>query len=91
MAPKDGNAIIRQFENHLSEQNLYTQLTLDDHHYTMAANWIAQFNTPLRTLDGLHLALTATAQLNLLTADTKLAEAALFFGVTATLLSPSPV
>ena len=84
--PEDGNRIIRQFENHLKEQKLYRLLDIDEHHYTMAANWIAQFNTPLRSLDGLHLAVSAAAQLNLLTADGKLAEAARFFGLEVTLL-----
>ena len=47
----------------------------------MAAGWIAQFSTPLRTLDGLHLAASCTAHLTLLTADIQLAQAAQFFGV----------
>lgn len=87
MLPEDGNKIIRQFEYHLLEQKLYRQLEIEAHHYTMAANWIAQFNTPLRTLDGLHLAASCSAHLNLLTADIKLAEAARFFGIEATLLT----
>ena len=86
LPPEDGNKIIRQFEYHLIEQKLYRQLNIDEHHYTMAANWVAQFNTPLRSLDGLHLAVSSAAQLNLLTADIKLAEAAHFFGLEVTLL-----
>ena len=86
MAPEDGNRIIRQFEYHLTEQKLYRQLDIDEHHYTMAANWVAQFNTPLRSLDGLHLAVSSAAQLNLLTADIRLADAARFFGLEVTLL-----
>ena len=87
MLPEDGNRIIRQFELHLFEQKLYRQLDIDEHHYSMAANWIAQFNTSLRTLDGLHLAVSCTAQLTLLTADIRLAEAARFFGIDVTLLT----
>ena len=87
MAPADGNKIIRQFELHLLEQKLYRQLDIEEHHYTMAANWIAQFNTSLRTLDGLHLAVSYTAHLNLLTADIRLAEAAQYFGLAVTLLT----
>lgn len=86
MAPEDGNKIIRQFEYHLFEQKLYRQLDIDEHHYTMAANWIAQFNTSLRTLDGLHLAVSFSSHSNLLTADIKLADAARFFGIEVTLL-----
>ena len=87
MPPEDGNKIIRQFEYHLLEQKLYRQLDIDEHHFVMAANWIAQFNTPLRTLDGLHLAVSCSAHLNLLTADIRLAEAARFFGLEVTLLT----
>ncbi len=87
LTPEDGNRIIRQFEHHLIEQKLYKQLNIDEHHYTMAANWIAQFNTPLRSLDGLHMAVSAAAQLNLLTADKQLADAAHFFGLEVTLLT----
>ena len=87
MPPEDGNKIIRQFEYHLLEQKLYRQLDIDEHHFVMAANWIAQFNTPLRTLDGLHLAVSCSAHLNLLTADIRLADAARFLGLEVTLLT----
>jgi predicted nucleic acid-binding protein len=87
MPPEDGNRIIRQFEFHLLEQTLYRQLDINEHHYSMAANWIVQFNSSLRTLDGLHLALSCTAHLALLTADIRLAEAARFFGIDVTLLT----
>lgn len=91
LLPEDGNRIIRQFEFHLTEQKLYRQLNIDEHHYTIAANWVAQFNTPLRALDGLHLAVSSTAQLNLLTADIRLADAAHFFGLEVTLLIPDQI
>ena len=87
MSKGDGNKIIREFEYHLIDQKLYRQLAIDEHYYSMAANWIAQFNSSLRTLDGLHLAVSCTAHLNLLTADIRLAEAARFFGIEATLLT----
>ncbi len=48
----------------------------------------ARFNTPLRSLDGLHLAVSSANQLNLLTADIRLADAARFFGLEVTLLLP---
>jgi len=67
MKLEDGSKIIRQFEYHLTEQKLYHQLTIGEHHYTIAAQWIAQFNTPLRSLDGLRLALSSTARLELIT------------------------
>lgn len=81
MAREEGQKIIRQFEQHLFKERLYQVLEIEEHHYTMAAGWIAQFSTPLRTLDGLHLAASCTAHLTLLTADIQLAQAAQFFGV----------
>lgn len=81
MAREEGQKIIRQFEQHLFKERLYQILEIEEHHYTMAAGWIAQFSTPLRTLDGLHLAASCTAHLTLLTADIQLAQAAQFFGV----------
>ena len=81
LAPEDGNKIIQQFEYHVVEQKLYRQYCVEDHHYVIAANWIAQFNTPLRSLDGLHLAISSSYQLTLLTADIRLAEAARYFGL----------
>lgn len=87
MAREDGQRIIRQFEQHLFKENLYRLLEIEQHHYTMAAGWIAQCGTALRTLDGLHLAASCTAHLTLLTADVKLAQAAQFFGIDVQLLS----
>lgn len=89
MAREDGQRIIRQFEQHLFQEKLYRLLEIEEHHYTMAAGWIAQCSTPLRTLDGLHLAASCTAHLTLLTADVKLTQAAQFFGIDAQLLSIS--
>ncbi len=86
MAPENGNKIIRQFELHANEQKLYRILDIDQHHYTMAAHWISQLNSPLRTLDGLHLAVSFSNNLTLVTADIRLADAARFFGIIATLV-----
>ena len=87
MALEDGQRIIRQFEQHLFKEKLYHLLEIEEHHYTMAAGWIAQSNTALRTLDGLHLAANYTAHLTLLTADIRLAQAAEFFGIDVDLLT----
>lgn len=46
------------------------------------------FDTPLRTLDALHLAVAASNNLRLVTADETLAEAANVFGVAVQLLTP---
>jgi len=87
MSREHGLKIIRQFEQHLFHEKLYRLIAIEEHHYTMAAGWIAQFSTPLRTLDGLHLAAACTAHLTLLTADVRFAQAAQFLGLDVTLLA----
>ena len=42
--------------------------------FQKARDWFAQFTSPLRTLDGLHLAIAWTNGLTLLTADSLLAQ-----------------
>lgn len=82
LAPDDADRITAQFLQHL-DQNRYLRLPVDTAHYTLARDWIGRFTTPLRTLDALHLAITATAQATLLTADHVLAAAAHHFGLPA--------
>jgi uncharacterized protein len=57
-------------------------------HYTLARNWIAQFETPLRTLDALHLAIAFTHQIPLVTADEGLGVSAEALGVEVRILRP---
>ncbi|OGR06354.1 MAG: hypothetical protein A2511_10130 [Deltaproteobacteria bacterium RIFOXYD12_FULL_50_9] len=83
-----GNRIINQFQAHIAH-HLFRLLPIEHEHYQQAKAWIAQFNTPLRTLDALHLALAATENATLLTSDGKLAQAAIFFGVDVSVLSTS--
>jgi predicted nucleic acid-binding protein len=83
----DGNKIINQFQLHLTEQQLYRLLPVEQRHYQMARNWIVQFNASLKTLDALHLAVAFAESLTLLTADISLAKAAQFFGVDCNIIS----
>jgi len=48
---------------------------------------IAQFSTPLRTLDALHLATAHVNQFELITADKNLEKSAVILGVTCRLIS----
>jgi predicted nucleic acid-binding protein len=75
VAQGEARAIVQQFQTDL-EAGLYTQLALEPIHYIMARDWIHQFNTPLRTLDGLHLAIAVANTISLVTADEGLAESA---------------
>ena len=87
----DANRIATQFQSHI-HQNLFTWVTIEPQHYQMAKHWIAQFNTPLRTLDAIHLALSFSNNLRLITADTRLAKAAKLFEIDVDLISdPSTI
>ena len=57
-------------------------------HYQLAREWISRFQTPLRTLDALHLACASSNELCLVTADDGLAESAEALGLEWRLLSP---
>lgn len=78
----EAERIAAQFVAHL-EASLYTRLPLERRHYQLARDWIGKFITPLRTLDGLHLAVAATEGLELVTGDEALARSAESLGVSA--------
>lgn len=86
LAQMDGNRIITRFESHIGKQ-LFRWVPVQHEHYQIAKNWISQFDTPLRTLDALHLALTAAENLTLFTSDQQLIESAKNFGIDV--ISPS--
>ena len=82
----DANKIFNQFQYHVAQQ-LYHYLPIDSSHFQMAREWISGFTTPLRTLDGLHLALAASNNTALITADQQLAQSAEYFGINVQLLN----
>ena len=86
LSEEDGKAVLDVFRTHIDE-NSYTYLPIQPKHFSTAMDWIAQFNTPLRTLDALHLAIASKSKAPLLTADIKLAESAKELGVEVTLIS----
>lgn len=69
------------------EGSYYTLLPLERHHFRLAQDWIGQFKAPLRSLDGLHLAIAAIGGIRLATADRTLAGCAEAFGVEVLLVS----
>jgi predicted nucleic acid-binding protein len=81
-----GNKIINLFQSHL-DHNLYQWVVVEQHHYRKALSWISQFNSPLRTLDALHLAVAAIENATLITADRQFADAARVHGVDFILIS----
>ncbi|MFO7605451.1 MAG: type II toxin-antitoxin system VapC family toxin [Desulfurivibrionaceae bacterium] len=79
------NRIVNQFQAHIGH-GLYHWLPIEHHHYEKAFQWVAAFSTPLRTLDGLHLAVAAGESARLLTADQQLAKSAKLLGLAVTLI-----
>lgn len=70
------------------EEGLYRRFLISGQHYNQARDWLQSFQTPLRTLDALHLAAATAADLRLVTADKTLAASANVLGLTAQLLFP---
>jgi predicted nucleic acid-binding protein len=69
-----------QFRQHVS-RGFYHFASITSADYQLAEDWIAQFDTSLRTLDALHLATVFHSGCTLLTADKALAAGAEKLGV----------
>jgi uncharacterized protein len=78
--------IAERFETHV-DYGFYTRLSVEGLHYSLAKEWIRRFDTPLRTLDALHLAIASSQGICLITADRGLAGSAEAFGVEVRLLT----
>lgn len=87
ISQEQAREIAEQFQIHL-DGGFYTRIPLEPIHYQQAREWIARFDTALRTLDAIHLAIAAANDLRLVTADETLAEAANVFGITVQLITP---
>lgn len=85
----DAWEIASRFQTDLNN-GFFTLLNIEPVHYDKARNWIRQFNTPLRTLDALHLAVADSCEIPLITADESLAVSARLLGVEVTLLRQFP-
>lgn len=72
---KDAERIRALFHSQI-EGSYYTLVPVERHHFRLAQRWIGQFNAPLRSLDGLHLAVAATREITFATADKRLAACA---------------
>ncbi len=80
LAPSQAGQIVSLFHLHVGS-HLYRIVPIGPREYERAQSWIGAFRSPLRTLDGLHLATAYANQLTLVTADRALAESAAEFGV----------
>jgi predicted nucleic acid-binding protein len=76
----DGNRIISKFQSHIDE-DLFHIISIEREHWRIARGWLSLFNTSLRTLDALHLAVSSSAQLTIIAADRQLLDSAKSLGV----------
>jgi len=77
---KTARRILAKFMEHV-DGRFYTNLLLGPHHFRLARDWIGSFNTGMRSLDALHLAVASTQECPLVTADRGLAESAEILGL----------
>ncbi|MEH1800796.1 MAG: type II toxin-antitoxin system VapC family toxin [Nostoc sp.] len=85
ISQQDATTIVERFQADL-DSGFYTQITVETVHYNLAREWISRFNTPLRTLDALHLTIAFQNHIQLVTADEALATSAEVLGVEVSLL-----
>ena len=74
LTKRDANKILDQFNHHRS-RGYYTEKIVEPFHYTTAFNFIYNFETPLRTLDSLHIAIALESGIPILTSDVQMAMA----------------
>lgn len=81
---KDASRIASKFISHV-DNFMYTVMSLEDHHYRLARDWIGLFKLPLKSLDALHLAIASSESLTIVTADRNLSHSAKALGIEAIL------
>jgi uncharacterized protein len=81
----DASSIAARFQAALDAE-FYQLVTVTPLHYQMAKQWMQQFDTPLRTLDALHLAIASGLSVPLVTADVGLAKSATSLSVDVQIL-----
>jgi predicted nucleic acid-binding protein len=86
LSKADGERIAALFIAHI-QQGLYQPIAFTDNHYSQARDWLRSFQTKLRTLDALHLAVAADFDLQIVTADKPLTMAAEQLGVSVQFVS----
>ena len=84
--PADAGKVGARFLSHL-ENEFFTRLPVEAGHYRLARDWLGLFNTGLRSLDALHLAVASTGGLTVATADLGLSKSAQALGLEVLLLS----
>jgi len=73
-------SVLMKFQQHL-EEGFYRRITIEAADYQHARGFLAELNTPLRSLDALHVAVAARHKLVLTSSDRIQARGAEQFGV----------
>jgi predicted nucleic acid-binding protein len=77
---EDGHRVVSQFSLHLKERRFRIYPVMQ-REYDLARDWLGNFESALRTLDALHLAVVFSNQLELVTADVSFGKTARAYGV----------
>ncbi|WP_025322744.1 type II toxin-antitoxin system VapC family toxin [Deferrisoma camini] len=80
LEPDSAKRVLKTFQRHI-DQRVYELLSVDREVFAQAAAWLERFDTPLRSLDALHLACCQQAECVLVTLDEGLSRAARHLGV----------
>jgi uncharacterized protein len=76
----DASAVLAQFRVHVAD-GLYMLAEQGPREFELARTWLARFDTPLRTLDALHLATAFANRQEMITTDKIMGRAARQVGV----------
>jgi len=79
--------ILAKFLSHL-DGRFYTCFSVETQHVRLARDWIGQFNTSLKSLDAIHLAVASLEGVTLVTGDRDLAESAKILATDVMLIEP---
>jgi len=85
MKRKDAGRVVARFLTDMGN-DYYTYLPVEASHYRLARDWIGMFSLSLRTLDALHLAISSSEELDIVTTDPGLFKSAKALSMNAILL-----
>ncbi|NTU60460.1 MAG: type II toxin-antitoxin system VapC family toxin [Deltaproteobacteria bacterium] len=88
LSPDEARSVLRAYRSHVGS-GAYEVLPVTREVFSYAGDLLRRLETPLRTLDALHLACCQRFELTLLTADDGLARSAAHFGIPYERLGPA--
>ncbi len=85
MRQKDARRVVARFLADI-ENDYYVYLPIEASHYRLARDWIGMFSLSLRSLDALHLAISSSEGLDIVTTDPGLFKSAKSLSINSILL-----